>query len=43
MKFKIKVKNIGGSRAIIIPAAIARGEGIEFDDTVEIEIKKVPD
>lgn len=40
MRAKLKVINVGGSRAIVIPAKIAKAEGIEVGDIVEVEIKK---
>lgn len=41
MKLKLIVRNIGGSRGLIIPAEPAKAEDIAIGDVVEIVIKKV--
>lgn len=40
MRLKLTVRNIGGSRGLIIPAEPAKAEGISIGDVVEITIKK---
>jgi antitoxin component of MazEF toxin-antitoxin module len=40
MKLKLRVRNVGGSRAVFIPAAPAQAEGIEIGDIVVIEVRK---
>lgn len=40
MEFRIKVRNVGGSRAVFIPASAAQAEDINVGDYVEITVKK---
>lgn len=41
LRYKIKVRDVGGSRTITIPSTIAATEGIEAGDIVDVTLKKI--